>query len=85
MQLKRKCGKRRGPKIFVLFFTFQQAIEKGMNTVGIPPLHLSTKSPPYPDELGANICIRTVRRFLEKGHSLPQLIVISVSDSNLFK
>lgn len=29
--------------------------------------------------------IRTIRRFLEKGHSTPQLIVISVPDPDLFR
>jgi hypothetical protein len=55
-----------------------------MTAVGIPPIHMGGKTL-FPDELGAHVAMRTVRRFLEKGHSLPHLIVLTVADPHLFK
>jgi len=55
-----------------------------MDAVALPPLHLGGKTD-FPDELGIHVAIRTVRRFLEKGHALPRLIILSVSDPKLFR
>ncbi|XP_021957884.1 protein GDAP2 homolog [Folsomia candida] len=61
----------------------EKVSEKRMETVAIPPLHLGGKTN-FPDELGVHVAIRTVRRFLEKGHSYPRLIVLCVPDPKLF-
>jgi hypothetical protein len=55
-----------------------------MDAVAIPPLHMGGKTH-YPDELGVHIALRTVRRFLEKGHASPRLIILSVPDPKLFR
>lgn len=55
-----------------------------MDCVAIPVLHNSGPAP-FPDELGAHIAIRTVRRFLEKGHTSPRLVILAVADPSLFQ
>jgi len=55
-----------------------------MNAVGIPPLHCGRKTM-FPDELGAHVAMRRVRRFLEKGHQYPNLIILGIPDPGLFR
>ncbi|ODM92602.1 Protein GDAP2 [Orchesella cincta] len=63
----------------------ERACEKNMDCVAIPTLHKGGGPSPFPDELAAHVAIRTVRRWLEQGHSSPRLVILAVSDHNLFQ
>lgn len=70
--------------VFFCLFLVQRACDKNMDCVAIPVLHKGGPAP-FPDELGAHVAIRTVRRFLEKGHTSPRLVILAVADPTLFQ
>jgi len=55
-----------------------------LDTITIPPLHRAGKAA-FPDELGAHVALRTIRRFLEKGYIYPQRIILAISEPALYQ
>lgn len=76
---------KKDDKLYLIgLFDLQRACDKNMDCVAIPVLHKGGPAP-FPDELGAHVAIRTVRRFLEKGHTSPRLVILAVADPTLFQ